>query len=53
MSSTTAKYDENYNYCIYRNGELIFISHADLGKMHFNRKMQELKERGIHVEDMR
>jgi len=51
MNSFIARLDENYNYCIYKNNDLIFIAHADLGKRYFTRKVEDLRTAGHFVDD--
>lgn len=52
MPEYYSKYDENYNYCIYKRGELLCIYHGELGKRYFERKLEDFKKRDIHVADM-
>jgi len=48
-----SKKDENGNYCIYKNcGELLCIYLDGYGKKYFERKIEDLAKRNIHVTNM-
>ena len=52
MPEYYSKTDSDGNYCIYARGELMFIALCRLGKRYFERKIEDLDKRDIHVTDM-
>ncbi len=52
MPEYYSKINQDGDNCIYKNGELMFISLAVIGKRYFDRKIEDLGKRNIHVTDM-
>lgn len=48
----TATRNEEGNYCINKNGEMMCEYHTEFGLRYFERKISDLLDRGITVEDM-
>lgn len=48
----TAQYDSDGNYTIEKNGMMVAIYHGEFGERYFDRKISDLHDEGINVENM-